>query len=471
MKGSGSEYDKMKQSSLFFPILFVIGLFFILISPHFLSDGMFLDGLWYATLSKNLAEGFGSFWMPRLTQTYNAWGQPPLAYLLESVFFHFGKSLYVAKIYSVFTCLCTGVLMFLTWKEVGGKRENFWMVLLLWIATPLVSWCAPENVLENTMVLFTLLSVLFYLRSLRKNHILNVVLDGIMLFLALLTKGFTGLYPLAFPVIHMLFVRKTTPPRALADTLIMLACVLLPVTALYLFSPEAKLFMQNYLSEQLLTSLKYIQTVNTRFDIVLQFFTQALLPLAIVGVVLLVAWMQKTLHNPFRDTNRRLTWALLALVLTGVLPIMISLKQRGFYIVTVFPLFALAAGIAIEPLLENIRTSPVFTKISKGISVVVLMAAIALNIHFAGKAGRDENLLADIRLASSQVPEDTILSADKTLYTLWSMPAYFYFEKKISLDFDSVREWHLDGINAAPPDSSYLLCAKGSLLQLFRKQD
>ena len=181
--------------------------------------------------------------------------------------------------------------------------------------------------------------------------------------------------------------------------------------------------------------------------------------------------MQKTLHNPFRDTNRRLTWALLALVLAGVLPIMISLKQRGFYIVTVFPLFALAAGIAIEPLLENIRTSPVFTKISKGISVFVLMAAIALNIHFAGKAGRDENLLADIRLASSQVPEDTILSADKTLYTLWSMPAYFYFEKKISLDFDSVREWHLDGINAAPPDSSYLLCAKGSLLQLFRKQD
>ena len=107
----------------------------------------------------------------------------------------------------------------------------------------------------------------------------------------------------------------------------------------------------------------------------------------------------------------------------------------------------------------------------KRIDEAPALAAIALNIHFAGKAGRDENLLADIRLASSQVPEDTIISADKTLYTLWSMPAYFYFEKKISLDFDSVREWHLDGINAAPPDSSYLLCAKGNLLQLFRKQD
>lgn len=459
----------MKQHPHIFPILFVAGLFFILISPHFLTDGMFLDGLWYATLSKNLADGFGSFWVPKLTQTYDAWGQPPLAYLLESVFFHFGKSLFVAKIYSVFTYFCTAFLMFLTWRELGGEKENFWIVLLLWVITPIVIWCAPENILENTMTLFVLLSVLFYLKSLRKKRIQNVLLAGFMLFLALLTKGFTGLYPLAFPVIHMLVVRKTTPLRSFADTAVMLACVVFPVAALYLFSPEANFFMKQYMSEQVLASIRHIQTVNTRLDIVLRFFTEILLPLAIVGVVLLVAWKQKRLRKAYENVNLRLVWALLVLVLSGILPIMISMKQRGFYIATVFPLFALAAGIAIEPALENIRTGSVFAKVSKAITVAILVVAVGINIYFAGKVGRDEKLLADIRAVSSQVPEGTIMSADRTLYEIWSMPAYFYFEKKISLDFYGEHEWHLGSVSGLPPDSSYTPCAKGKDLQLFHK--
>ena len=461
----------MKQHPHVFPILFVVGLFFILISPHFLTDGMFLDGLWYATLSKNLADGLGSFWVPKLTQTYDAWGQPPLAYLLESVFFHFGKSLYVAKIYSVLTFVCTGFLMYLIWKEIGGKRENFWMVLLLWSITPLVIWCAPENILENTMGIFVLLSVLLYLISLRRNRILNVFLSGVMLFLALLTKGFPGLYPLAFPIIHMLFVRKTSLLRALADTAIMLACVALPVATLYLFSPEAHHFTDMYMSEQVLASLKNWKTVNTRFDIVLRFFTEILLPMAITGLVLLVAWKQNLLRKAYENVNLKPAWALLVLVLAGVLPIMISLKQRGFYIVTVFPLFALAAGAAIEPALENIRTGHAFAKISRIISVIVLVVAVGINIFFAGKAGRDTEMLADIRLVSSQVPENTIMSADRTLYEKWSMPAYFYFQKKISLDFDGERPWHLGGVSSPPPDSTYVPCAKGKELQLFHKSD
>ena len=52
-------------------------LFYILVSaiilgivaPNLFSDGMILDGLFYATISKNLANGLGSFWYPHLTNT------------------------------------------------------------------------------------------------------------------------------------------------------------------------------------------------------------------------------------------------------------------------------------------------------------------------------------------------------------------------------------------------------------------
>ncbi len=48
---------------------------------------MHVDGLWYATISKNLAEGFGSFWAPAFTATmapvFNA--HPPLAHWWSGV--------------------------------------------------------------------------------------------------------------------------------------------------------------------------------------------------------------------------------------------------------------------------------------------------------------------------------------------------------------------------------------------------
>ena len=187
---------------------FVVGLFFVLISPYFLTDGMFLDGLWYATISKNMSEGFCPFWEPRLTQTRWAWGQPPMTFLLQSPFFLIGKNLYMAKIYSVLTYICTGGIMFLVWREIGEAFRYFWFVLLLWISIPLVYWGATSNVLENTMSIFVMLSILLYLKSLRKFRFPFVILSGLMLFLAFLTKGFTGLYPLAFPFLHYLFLQR-----------------------------------------------------------------------------------------------------------------------------------------------------------------------------------------------------------------------------------------------------------------------
>ena len=47
--------------------LLLIGLFLILVSKSLLTEGMFFDGVTYASISRNMAEGQGTFWNPHYT--------------------------------------------------------------------------------------------------------------------------------------------------------------------------------------------------------------------------------------------------------------------------------------------------------------------------------------------------------------------------------------------------------------------
>ena len=60
----------MKLSTKHLPFwLITLSMFVALILPTLLQDGMFMDGLFYASVSKNLADGIGTFWFPHFSQT------------------------------------------------------------------------------------------------------------------------------------------------------------------------------------------------------------------------------------------------------------------------------------------------------------------------------------------------------------------------------------------------------------------
>ena len=416
-------------------MLFAVGLFFVLISPAFLTDGMFMDGLYYATISKNLAEHFGTFWAPEFTETF-PWGNghPPLAFLFQSIPFHISKSLLVAKIYSVLTYLCCGLLMYWICCELGLKKHHFWFVLVLWITVPLVSWGATNNLLENTMAVFILLSVIFYLKSMKSRRFLMLACAGLMLFLAFLTKGFTGIYPLAFPAICWLFVRNTTFKDMVIDTFVILLFTTMPFVLVWFLSPAAQQFFKDYFSVQIVRSIQNVHTVNSRFFIVTRFLREMILPIVIVGGILLIAVKQNVFKDSLSSTRNRWALAFLFLTLAGVLPIMISLKQRSFYVLTVFPLISIGLGLFAEPFLENITFGQKFKTVYKVLTICVIVAAIGANLFFAGKIGRDKELLTDIYALLPEMEEHDVISINDDLVINYSAGAYFYFLKKVSLD-------------------------------------
>ncbi|MCR4965341.1 MAG: glycosyltransferase family 39 protein [Bacteroidales bacterium] len=438
-----------------FALLLVIGVFLLLISPKFLTEGMFFDGVLYSSVAHAMSNDIGSFWNPYILKGEPFIGHPPLVYWLQSLFFRvLGDSWYVDKIYSICTVIVSGFILFLIWKELRFSIRSFWLVLLLWIITPTVFWAAPNNLLENTMNIFTLLSVLMYLKSRKQLRVVYTFLSGVMLFLAFLCKGFTGIYPLVLPIFYWLFMRDRKFGAACLDTMLVLLGLCLPALVIFGSSPVARESMETYINSQVLRSIESVTTVNSRFYIVLHFLID-MIP-AMVVVLLLFLFVGRKRGVKRQSRNFKLFCVFLCLSLAGVLPIMVSLKQRSFYILTVFPLMALSLGCLVEPWLKSIRFLDRRTLVFRVISIVILTLSIGVNIYFCGRIGRDKEMLTDIHALLPHIPEGTTVGACHSMARDYQFMSYMvrYRNVKMMYDHEEFPYW-IGRAGAVPEDTSF----------------
>lgn len=429
----------MKKDTLSYYI-FVFSLFLFLVAPKLFSDGMFSDGLQYATISRNMAIGLGNFWHPHLTDSlYPVFHEhPPLALFLQSVCFRiFGDSIFVERFYSLFTFILTGWFLVLLWKELTNKVETGWIPLLLWISIPKNSWACANNMLENSMMVFVVLSALFYLKSLHKKRWFFLFFSAIVLDAALFSKGFPALYVWSFPLWMALIAKKINGKRMLLDTLLLILFTVLPVLLLLLLSPAASESLSKYFNRQIVGSIENIQTVSSRFTILLDFLSAISIPLLIGGVVLWVAQKQRVSLQLLKR-NRRMSITLFMLAFSGVFPIMVSLKQRSFYILTVYPFFALALALFLLPVAEKLLVKLEFKiKFHKRFalfSLLLLMASVGFALMQTKRIGRDRNQVEDVYRIIQRIGKNKDVSISPQLFTNWHLHGYFGRYGNVSLD-------------------------------------
>lgn len=427
----------MKENQLPYYMV-LVALFMLIVSPSLLSDGMFLDGVTYAAVSKNLANGLGSFWDLHYTNTLypHFHEHPPLAFGIQGLLFHLlGDSILVERLYSIGTFFITGFIMVLIWKRIMDKEFHTlaWLPLLFWILIPLVNWAAANNILENTMMIFTSLAVLFFLNSLSANRLLYLSLAGLMLFFGFLTKGFVALFPLALPF-WMIVIRSGTPFKRVAlDSVVLLACTLFPFFVMFLIMPESKDSLLAYIDKQVVVSLQSVITVDSRFYILRKLFNE-LIPGLILLLLLIVSLRKKKLLR----TRNPWTYVFLALGMSGVVPIMISLKQRGFYILATYPIFSIALATFALPfvkqLVDRIDIQSRGYTLFKYVGIFLLITGLFLNTIQFNRFGRDKETIEDVIVLMEIIPGGTTISVPPEIWGNWSLHAYFQRYAEISLD-------------------------------------
>lgn len=422
--------------------LFFIGIALILVGKDLFAEGMFVDGVTYASISRNMAEGQGSFWDPFYTLTlYPHFRQhPPLALGMEALFFMaFGDHLYIEKIYSLLLFFAAGLLIALIWKRTTNNIRWAWMPLLYWIAIPLVTWSAKNNMLENTMTVFVLLSVYMMIVGYQKHNRTWLFMAGIPLFAAFQTKGFTGLFPLAFPLVYCLFDSQYRWHRGLVDSLLLLLALAVLTGLMFLVFPSSFAYMKDYIRLQVIGGGLHEATVSSRFFIVFRLLQELIGPVVILLVLLVINKLGlkskvKLFEFPL-DKSR--FYAFLILGLTGVLPIMVSVKQSGFYMVAALPFFALAMGHAsislINTMRESLKLNPLRRSVVTGLSCVVLVVGLLLPLRGIHRYCRDEALIEEVKQVK-EMEGNSIIDITPDDYTHWAKHAYYMRYGKVSLD-------------------------------------
>ena len=418
--------------------LLLIGIVLILLSNSLLTEGMFLDGVTYACISRNMTIGLGSFWNPHYTQTIgNVFhSHPPLAFGLEALLFKaFGDHWWVEKLYSALTFLVSGILIAAIWKSTTNRPCMAWLPLLFWSVMPIVSWSATNNMLENTMTVFVLLSVWLMTLSYLKNNKIWLFLAGVALFGAFMSKGFTGLFPLVFPIIYCIFDDKRHWIQGPIDTLLLMVTLALLSGAMFLAFSASFAYLKTYFSLQVIGGGLHEATVSTRFYIVFRWLGQMIAPLVIITIVLILSKLNGNAKVfEFRSDK---TWFLIFLILgfMGVLPIMVSLKQSGFYMQAALPFFALACGHFTFSMVKTLMLKITLNS-RKWLSVsasCILLIGIVLNLIHIGKYGRDEALIEDVKKRIAEADGRTIIEIPPEEFTNWVAHAYFMRYGKISL--------------------------------------
>lgn len=442
------------------PFVFVASLFGLLCAPGLFSRGMFMDGLIYASVARNMANDMGSFWQPHYSALLfnHFYEHPPLAMGLQSLWFRlFGDSFLIERFYALFSYFLTGGIIIAIWKQLNLPSSKAWLPLLFWISVPNMAWACSNNMLENTMMVFTTASLLFYLKSLHKQFFLWILLSGISLSLAFLSKGFFALYLWSAPAFLWLCTKKISFPKAVTHSLALIGFTALPLLLCIWLSPDALLNLQSYFEKQVMGSIQAVQTVNSRFAILGE-FCMGILPAMILGLLI---WLFAKRPKP-GFTKHPMAFALFCLCLAGVLPIMISLKQRGFYILTVYPFFALALGMIALPWLLQVEARWKSNKtgsLFKWITLGTFLAAVGGNLYFAQSSGRDVEKRKDIRTVLTQTGENTTIGLCPQLYTDWSLHAYFQRYGHLSLDAKTPLQYtyYLSPVNncAVQPDNNY----------------
>ncbi|CAG5073220.1 hypothetical protein DYBT9623_04723 [Dyadobacter sp. CECT 9623] len=388
--------------------------------PRSFDHVLFVDGLAYAAISRNMAMGLGSFWEPYFADSfwlpYNRCTffceHPPLMFGMESLLFRlFGDSLVVENIYNLIVLIASVLLISLIWKELFknnmAAQKQAWLPVLMWYGIRVVWWSVPNNLLDTTMAVFCLWSCYFQLKALQspQKKLHYWVAAGLMIMLACLTKGPVGLFPLAFPAIYLFVYGKAFFTKAASGLVVTSVTFSILLGALLIYQP-ANYFLKNYFEGQVMAALlqkrERVTSGWTAHLYLLMLLLVNIVPhLLILGGLYLFKLFAK-INIPAPSETRKVRILTILVGISIILPMLASVKQGDYYLMPALPFVGLFFGACcIEPLL---LLADRFSILPKVLFPAVAVLLVGLMVYKLGHPDFDRNYEV-AKALKAKVPE------------------------------------------------------------------
>lgn len=391
-----------------------------LILDRLLPEGIFLDGVTYAAISRNLAVGKGNFWNLYYRGDWGFNEHPPLFFGLQAIFFKlFGDHYYTEKLYSFFIWLTTAILIRQIWNKAGHKpaKHTYALPLLMWCMIPTITWGYTNNILDCTMAMFDLAAVLVLYRGLQRSDKLQpliLFIGALLTAAAVMTKGPVGAFPLAVPGLWWIVNVKNANVR-FGNAVLKVIIITLFFTGIFMalnLIPEAHANFESYVNEQLAAALQGKREITGgglgRFNLLVDLFTQLLIPIIISLVVFAITKALKLkAGHVYKHKNTAFFFLIIGIVAS--LPMLLSVKQRTFYLVPSLPFYVLSVSVLIYPiyisLTDKWKVGAKGVRYFKMISAVIIAGlCIYLGSKF-GQVGRNHELIYSMKYIGTQFPK------------------------------------------------------------------
>ena len=429
--------------------LIIISFLFVLIIRDLFRDGMFMDGVLYTSVAKNLSNGLGSFWHPHFSQTtmFIFHEQPPLLFGIESIFFQLlGNSIYVERIYGLLILSVTIFLIHKLWECIFYKKQEkdiSWLPTIFWLTIPVCFWSYSNNMIEPTMGVFDLASLLFIYKALiHKNKIyFYLTLAAIMLIAASMCKGAQGLFPLTAIFFYWVVTRNISFSKMLIFSFY-LSILIIGFYGVILLNDNVRSSYEMYFNNRIVTTFSNPASTHTdRFYIIKQLFSELIPVLILISGMMIFKRIKKYSLIVHEDILQIVVLFFL-IALSGSLPLMLTLEQSGFYLVTTFPYYAICFAAYFAPLclklLKQLDINSIVFKRWRIAVILFLTASIIISIYtIASIPKRDKEELNDIYAFGEIIPNGSIIGIHQEMSNDWRLHTYFIRYFYISIDASS----------------------------------
>jgi len=453
--------------------LLAAAVLFAVIAPRIAQRGMFLDGMTYAVVARNMAIGVGTAWSPTFSATaYSTFHeQPPVGLWLESLAFRaFGDHMWVERAFSLLILVVHGILITRIWRRLLPARYDA-LPLFFWVLPSTVTWGAINNMLENVQALFTTLSVaclIVGVQGTKSSAIGWGALAGTASVIAVLVKGPVGLFPLAVPPLLLLVDRHTGALKRVAS----LSAAMWTSTAVSLVSlvvaEAARHAILEFARTHLVPTLQGRHDVSRRSADIARHLTLGI-GARMVGLAALI-WIatRRYLHIEGVGATAAL---FLTIGLLASLPILVSPVLAGHYFLPAVPFFALSMAALTMPVVAAIPRPGSQFKYLAPVALAVLLVVMPIVVVTARGPlePRDVRLIQSLDAVSSSMPIGETVGTCKESAEDWGLKGYLQRFFRVSVDARGlpVNGWFLIASGDCAPAPICRLVATSAELTLY----
>jgi 4-amino-4-deoxy-L-arabinose transferase-like glycosyltransferase len=403
--------------------------------------GLFDDGVFYGVIARNwiYAADSANWWQLKVSNGLDAnfGGHPPMAFWLQSILFRiFGEyPHWIERVYSLLMAVATLQGLRALWNNLlPEKRSLSYLPVVFWLLMPIVGWSYGNNMLENTLAAFAIWAVWAQLKfwknqnwkskNWKNQNFVYLLLAAALIIGASMSKGPVGLFPLITLPILALAYRNANQNKfwvAVGASVFLTTLVAAFYFGLCYFSLDARVFWLRYINLQLVPSISGAAMATSRYLVLQKIIEENAISLAILA---LFFFFQRYKKIAYKTNDCQVFIFFLTTAFSASLPIMLSPKQLGFYLVPALPFFALAWAALALPFVDFLRQKPQPKFVAYGL---ILGQAACVLIMFLqwGRISRNHDLIHDVFLLRPLVAHKTI-GLHQSLYNQWNLHGYMY---------------------------------------------